>query len=83
MEGSLKLKEVSYIHSEAYASGELKHGPLALITEHTPVVAVGNTETAFVQGSLKYPGSAFARSGCGAVRERTADAGGGRGISYL
>ena len=40
MEGSLKLKEVSYIHSEAYASGELKHGPLALITEHTPVVAV-------------------------------------------
>ena len=40
MEGSLKLKEVSYIHSEAYASGELKHGPIALITEDTPVVAV-------------------------------------------
>lgn len=44
MEGSLKLKEVSYIHSEAYASGELKHGPLALITEHTPVVAVATQE---------------------------------------
>ncbi|MBO5293374.1 MAG: glutamine--fructose-6-phosphate transaminase (isomerizing) [Lachnospiraceae bacterium] len=40
LEGSLKLKEVSYIHSEAYASGELKHGPIALITNHTPVVAV-------------------------------------------
>ncbi|MCR4778926.1 MAG: glutamine--fructose-6-phosphate transaminase (isomerizing) [Lachnospiraceae bacterium] len=40
LEGSLKLKEVSYIHSEAYASGELKHGPIALITDDTPVVAV-------------------------------------------
>lgn len=39
LEGSLKLKEVSYIHSEAYASGELKHGPIALITEDTPVIA--------------------------------------------
>ncbi len=38
-EGSLKLKEVSYIHSEAYASGELKHGPIALITQNTPVIA--------------------------------------------
>ena len=40
LEGSLKLKEVSYIHSEAYASGELKHGPIALITEGIPVVAL-------------------------------------------
>ena len=40
LEGSLKLKEVSYIHSEAYASGELKHGPIALITQNTPVVAL-------------------------------------------
>lgn len=40
LEGSLKLKEVSYIHSEAYASGELKHGTIALITEKTPVIAV-------------------------------------------
>ena len=39
LEGALKLKEVSYIHTEAYASGELKHGTIALITEHTPVVA--------------------------------------------
>ncbi len=40
LEGSLKLKEVSYIHSEAYASGELKHGTIALITEETPVIAL-------------------------------------------
>ncbi len=40
MEGSLKLKEISYIHSEADAAGELKHGPIALISDQTPVVAV-------------------------------------------
>ena len=40
MEGALKLKEISYIHAEAYAAGELKHGPLALIDEQMPVVAV-------------------------------------------
>lgn len=40
MEGSLKLKEVSYIHSEAYAAGELKHGTISLITDGTPVFAI-------------------------------------------
>ncbi len=40
MEGALKLKEISYVHAEAYAAGELKHGPLALITKDTPVVAI-------------------------------------------
>ncbi len=40
MEGSLKLKEISYIHAEAYAAGELKHGTLALVTEETPVIAL-------------------------------------------
>ncbi len=40
MEGALKLKEISYIHAEAYPAGELKHGPLALIDEQMPVVAV-------------------------------------------
>ena len=40
LEGALKLKEISYIHTEAYASGELKHGTIALITENTPVIAV-------------------------------------------
>lgn len=40
MEGALKLKEISYIHAEAYPAGELKHGPLALVDEQMPVVAV-------------------------------------------
>jgi glutamine---fructose-6-phosphate transaminase (isomerizing) len=40
MEGALKLKEISYIHAEAYAAGELKHGPLALVTAEMPVVTV-------------------------------------------
>lgn len=44
LEGALKLKEVSYIHTEAYASGELKHGTIALITEDTPVVAIVTQE---------------------------------------
>ncbi len=40
LEGSLKLKELSYIHSEAYAAGELKHGPISLIEDDTPVIAI-------------------------------------------
>jgi len=40
MEGALKLKEISYIHAEAYPAGELKHGPLALVDASMPVVAV-------------------------------------------
>lgn len=44
LEAALKLKEVSYMHTEAYASGELKHGTIALITEDTPVVAVVTQE---------------------------------------
>ena len=40
MEGALKLKEISYIHAEAYAAGELKHGPLALVDKYMPVVAI-------------------------------------------
>ncbi|MFU8891784.1 MAG: SIS domain-containing protein, partial [Anaerosomatales bacterium] len=40
MEGALKLKEISYIHAEAYPAGEMKHGPIALITEEVPVVVV-------------------------------------------
>jgi glucosamine--fructose-6-phosphate aminotransferase (isomerizing) len=40
MEGALKLKEISYIHAEAYAAGELKHGPLALVDKNMPVIAI-------------------------------------------
>lgn len=44
MEGSLKLKEISYIHSEAYAAGELKHGTISLIEKGTPVIALATDE---------------------------------------
>ena len=47
MEGSLKLKEISYIHSEAYAAGELKHGTIALIEEGTPVIAFATQNKLF------------------------------------
>ncbi len=40
LEGALKLKEISYIHAEGYAAGEMKHGPIALIDRHVPVVAI-------------------------------------------
>ena len=51
LEGSLKLKEISYIHSEAYASGELKHGPIALIDNGTTVIGIV-TEPALVEKSI-------------------------------
>ena len=44
LEGALKLKEISYIHAEGYAAGELKHGPLALITEGVPVIALATQD---------------------------------------
>ena len=44
MEGSLKLKEISYMHSEAYSAGELKHGTISLITEDMPVIAIATDE---------------------------------------
>jgi len=47
LEGSLKLKEISYIHSEAYAAGELKHGTLALIEEGVPVIALATQDALF------------------------------------
>ena len=51
LEGALKLKEISYIHSEAYAAGELKHGPIALITDGTPVIAAA-TQTKLISKEL-------------------------------
>ena len=47
MEGSLKLKEISYIHSESYAAGELKHGTISLVTEDMPVIAVATQDRLF------------------------------------
>ena len=42
LEGALKLKEISYIHAEGYAAGEMKHGPIALIDENMPVLVIAN-----------------------------------------
>jgi len=47
LEGALKLKEISYIHAEGYAGGEMKHGPIALIDETVPVVVVAPTDAVF------------------------------------
>ena len=47
MEGALKLKEISYIHSEGYPAAEMKHGPIALIDEHMPVVVVATKESSY------------------------------------
>src|SRR6056297_57529 len=47
MEGALKLKEISYIHAEGYASGELKHGPIALIDSHVPVIVMAPKDNLF------------------------------------
>jgi glucosamine--fructose-6-phosphate aminotransferase (isomerizing) len=47
MEGALKLKEISYIHAEGYAAGELKHGPIALIDELTPVIVIAPSDKHF------------------------------------
>ena len=47
LEGALKLKEISYIHAEGYASGELKHGPIALVDEAMPVIVFAPKDTLF------------------------------------
>jgi glucosamine--fructose-6-phosphate aminotransferase (isomerizing) len=47
MEGALKLKEISYIHAEGYAAGELKHGPIALIDETVPVIVIAPHDALF------------------------------------
>jgi len=47
LEGALKLKEISYIHAEGYAAGELKHGPIALIDESVPVIVIAPHDAVF------------------------------------
>ena len=47
LEGALKLKEISYIHAEGYAAGELKHGPIALVDEATPIVILAPFDSYF------------------------------------
>jgi glutamine---fructose-6-phosphate transaminase (isomerizing) len=47
MEGALKLKELSYLHAEGYAAGELKHGPIALLDRRTPLVAIATASATY------------------------------------
>jgi glucosamine--fructose-6-phosphate aminotransferase (isomerizing) len=47
LEGALKLKEISYIHAEGYAAGELKHGPIALVDEQTPIIVIAPSDALF------------------------------------
>jgi glucosamine--fructose-6-phosphate aminotransferase (isomerizing) len=47
MEGALKLKEISYIHAEGYPAGEMKHGPIALLDERVPVVALAPRDSVY------------------------------------
>ena len=49
LEGALKLKEIAYISTDAYASGEMKHGPIAMLDEHTPVVCVATSSPVLTQ----------------------------------
>lgn len=77
MEGSLKLKEISYIHSEAYAAGELKHGTISLIEDGTPVIAIATQESLFEKTvsnikEVKARGArvlAIAAEGCTAIED--------------
>ncbi len=77
MESSLKLKEISYIHSEAYAAGELKHGTISLVEDGTLVVAIATQERLFEKlvsnvKEVKARGAkvlAIALEGCGAMEE--------------
>ncbi|SHH84196.1 glutamine--fructose-6-phosphate transaminase (isomerizing) [Cognatishimia maritima] len=62
LEGALKLKEISYIHAEAYASGELKHGPIALIDKHVPVVVLAPKDALF-EKSISNMQEVMARNG--------------------
>jgi glucosamine--fructose-6-phosphate aminotransferase (isomerizing) len=62
MEGALKLKEISYIHAEGYAAGEMKHGPIALIDERVPVVAIAPSDAHF-EKTLSNLQEAAARGG--------------------
>jgi glucosamine--fructose-6-phosphate aminotransferase (isomerizing) len=62
LEGALKLKEISYIHAEGYASGEMKHGPLAMIDEHFPTFAIA-TNSGLLEKSMSNIQEIKARSG--------------------
>ena len=68
MEGALKLKEISYIHAEAYPAGELKHGPLALVDADMPVIAVAPNNDLLEKLKSNLHGSARPRRRADRVR---------------
>ncbi len=61
LEGALKLKEISYIHAEGYAAGELKHGPIALIDENMPVIVIAPLRPGVRKDRFEHGGSRRAR----------------------
>jgi glucosamine--fructose-6-phosphate aminotransferase (isomerizing) len=63
LEGALKLKEISYIHAEGYAAGEMKHGPIALIDDHVPVVVVAPSNDPLFEKTLSNVQETVARGG--------------------
>ena len=69
LEGALKLKEISYIHAEGYPAGEMKHGPIALIDEAMPVVALAPQRRRVREDARQHPGGEGARR----VRDRDHD----------
>ena len=80
LEGALKLKEISYIHAEGYASGELKHGPIALIDEDVPVIVLAPSDALFDKTVVEHAGGDGARrQGAADQRRRGRHRPGGRG----
>ena len=63
LEGALKLKEISYIHAEGYAAGEMKHGPIALIDEHVPVIVIAPSGPLFDKTVSQHAGGAARAAG--------------------
>ncbi len=68
LEGALKLKEISYIHAEGYAAGELKHGPIALIDENVPVIVIAPRDDLYREDRLQH-----GRSGGAGRQDRASD----------
>ena len=80
MEGALKLKEISYIHAEAYAAGELKHGPLALVDEDMPVVSVAPSDSLLEKlrsnlEEVRARGGQLITFACETIEQNTSDEG--------
>ncbi|MCK5374946.1 MAG: SIS domain-containing protein, partial [Alphaproteobacteria bacterium] len=63
LEGALKLKEISYIHAEGYASGEMKHGPIALIDDHVPIVVIAPANDPLYEKNVSNIQETIARGG--------------------